>query len=79
VSNPLTAVLLDIAQSHAAALRRQMQVTSRRPGYAHEIVEGTCGPDVTVSDIRRTFYDPYFGGRDAWVRDGHFGCVVHTD
>ena len=54
-------------------------VTTRRPGYAHETLGGTCAPDVTVEEIRARFYDTYFGGRDAWVRDGHWGCVVHTD
>lgn len=56
-----------------------MEVTNREPGYAHTRVQGTCSPDVTVEDVKRRFYHGYFGGRDAWVRDGKFGCVIHTD
>ena len=54
-------------------------VTGRVPGYAHERLHGTCAPDVTVEEIMRTFYHEYFGGRDAWVSAGRWGCVVHTD
>lgn len=59
--------------------RMRMIVINREHGYAHTRLSGTCGPDVTVKDIQAKFYHPYFGGREAWVRNGHWGCVVHTD
>jgi hypothetical protein len=57
----------------------RIEITSRTPGYAHITLQGVCAPDVTIEEIRKTFYHEYFGGRDAWVRDGLWGCVVHTD
>lgn len=56
-----------------------MTVTHRIPGYAHVTIQGVCSPDVTVEDVKAEFYHWYFEGREAWVRDGRFGCVVHTD
>jgi len=56
-----------------------VRVTSREPGYNHVRLTGTCGPAVTVEDIMRRFYHEYFGGRDAWVDSGRWGCVVHID
>ncbi len=58
---------------------RQMIVTARSAGYAHVAVRGDCSPDITVEDVKKRFYHWYFGGRDAWVRDGRFGCTIHTD
>ena len=42
-------------------------------------MRGICSPDVTVEDVKKRFYHWYFGGRDAWVKDGRFGCTIHTD
>jgi hypothetical protein len=61
------------------ALEKKMEVETRTPGYAHVRLQGTCSPGVTVKDIQEKFYHECFGGRDAWVRDGRWGCVVHTD
>ncbi len=55
------------------------EVTSRAEGYAHCTVQGTCPPDATVQEVKDRFYHWYFGGRDAWVKDGRFGCTIHTD
>jgi uncharacterized protein YceK len=52
-------------------------VVKTEHGYNHDRLSGTCGSDVTVKDIEAKFYHSYFGGRDAWVRDGQWGCVVH--
>lgn len=57
----------------------QMIVTSRIDGYAHTTISGDCSPDVTVEDVQKRFYHSYFGGRHAWVKDGRFGCTIHTD
>jgi len=57
----------------------RMKVTSRSQGYHHVVIVGECDADVTVEDVRRRFYHPQFGGRDAWVTGGRFGCTVHTD
>lgn len=40
---------------------------------------GTCGPDVTVADIKKRYYDSYLGGRGAWVANGKWGAIEHTD
>lgn len=58
---------------------KKILVISRVSGYAHTRYSGTCPPDVTVEDIKSRFYDPCFGGRDAWVRGGEWGCVRHND
>jgi hypothetical protein len=58
---------------------QQMIVTQRGSGYGHCTVSGVCSPDVTVEDVKKRFYHWYFGGRGAWVRDGRFGCTIHTD
>jgi hypothetical protein len=65
--------------SEQAEDRKQITVVNRESGYAHTTFQGTCGPDVTVEDIKKRFYHNYFGGRGAWVRDGHWGAVCHTD
>lgn len=49
------------------------------PGYAHTRYQGTCSANVTVADIEKRIYHSYFGGREAWVRDGRWGAVCHTD
>lgn len=54
-------------------------VEHRSPGYAHVTISGTYTGPATVDDVKDKFYHDYFGGRDAWCRDGKFGCVVHTD
>jgi hypothetical protein len=59
--------------------RKFMEVEHRRPGYANVTISGRCGPDVTKEDVEARFYHSYFGGREAWVKDGRFGCVIHTD
>lgn len=51
----------------------------REVGYAHTRLQGSCAADVTVEEIKGKFYDPYFGGRDAWVENGKWGCVRHDD
>lgn len=58
---------------------KQMVVTDRSHGYGHSTVSGLCSPDVTLEDVRKRFYHSYFGGRAAWVKDGRFGCTIHTD
>lgn len=55
------------------------EVTQRSPGYAHVTVSGTCPADATVQEVEERFFHWYFGGRDAWVKDGRFGCTIHTD
>lgn len=57
----------------------QFRVTDRGNGYGHVTVQGTCPPDATVDEVREHFYHSYFGGRGAWVKDGQFGCTIHTD
>jgi hypothetical protein len=56
-------------------------VTRRIAGYAHEKIEGTYTGTATVEMVKEKFYDPYFGGRDAWIDPAtkRFGCIVHTD
>jgi hypothetical protein len=54
-------------------------VQNREHGYAHVRVNGTYTGPATVDDVRKRFYHDYFGGRDAWCRDGRFGAVIHTD
>jgi len=58
---------------------QQMVVTNREPGWNNTTISGVCSPDVTEADVKKRFYHSYFGGRQAWVRDGRFGCVIHTD
>jgi len=58
---------------------KRITVINREIGYAHVRLQGTCDADVTIEDIEKRFYHEYFGGRSAWVRDGHWGCIVHTD
>lgn len=58
---------------------QQMTITDRSHGWNNTTISGVCSPDVTVEDVKKRFYHDYFGGRQAWVRDGRFGCVVHTD
>jgi len=57
----------------------QITIESSTQGYCHTQIYGSCSQDVTVHDIEERFYDPYFGGRNAWVRDGKFGVIVHND
>ncbi len=55
-------------------------LTKLEVGHAHVRREGVCGPGVTADDIRRRFYDPQFGGRDAYVTSqGYWGAIEHTD
>jgi len=46
--------------------------------YNHKNYSGTCGKSVTVEDIKKRFYHPYFGGRDAKVHNGTFTATEHT-
>jgi len=57
----------------------QITIESSHQGHCHTQIYGSCSQDVTVQDIEQRFYDPYFGGRNAWVRDGKFGVIVHND
>lgn len=57
----------------------QIIVEQRGNGYGHCTVSGVCSPDVTEEDVKKRFYHWYFGGRNAWVKDGRFGCTIHTD
>ena len=54
-------------------------VTDQSHGYNNTTVQGTCPGDATVEEVKARFYHDYFGGRDAWVSDGRFGCTIHTD
>lgn len=54
-------------------------VTDTQPGYAHTRISGTYTGPATVEAVKKRFFHSYFGGRDAWCRDGKFGVVVHTD
>ena len=55
------------------------EVTQRQEGHANVTVWGTCPADATVAEVEERFYHWYFGGRGAWVKDGQFGCTIHTD
>ena len=55
------------------------KVTKSYPGYKHTQIYGECGKDVTVEDIKKQYYHPYFGGRNAWISDGKFGVIMHDD
>jgi len=52
-------------------------VTNTTHGYNHDRISGTYTGPVTVKDVEEKFYHYYFGGREAWARDGSFGCVIH--
>lgn len=52
-------------------------VTSTEHGYNHDRIIGTHTGSVTVKDVEDKFFHDYFGGREAWVKDGRFGCVIH--
>ena len=54
-------------------------VTSRERGHNHIRMQGTFTGSATVEDVKKNFCNEHFGGRDAWVRDGQFGVIVHTD
>jgi hypothetical protein len=56
-----------------------VRVEHREHGYGHVRLTGTCGKHVTVADIENRFHDPYFGGRETWIKDGEWGTVVHID
>jgi len=68
-----------VDDEEAADPRKFMIVETRRAGYANVTIAGRCGPDVTKADVEARFFHSYFGGREAWIRDGRFGCVIHTD
>ena len=69
----------NLPENETVAPEKTMTVTNRMDGYASTTISGTCSPDVTVEDVKKRFYHWYFGGRDAWVKDGRFGCTIHTD
>ena len=52
-------------------------VTNTVHGYNHDTIYGTFTGPATVKDVEDRFYHFYFGGRNAWVKDGKFGCIVH--
>ena len=58
---------------------KEIKVDKIEPAYKHIILSGTCGPEVTVADIEKTQYHPEFGGRKAWVANGRWGAIRHTD
>ena len=60
-------------------MAKHIEITFRENGHAHTRLSGTCAADVTPDDIRERFFNPYLGGRDVWVRDGKWGCIVHND
>lgn len=76
-----TAKALSLLKADGWALKttKQMVVTDRSNGHNNVSVSGVCSPDVTVEDVKKRFYHFYFGGREAWVKDGRFGCTIHTD
>ena len=76
---PDDAMAAMVADGWSLKTTMQMIVTTRSSGYNNTTVSGVCSPDVTVEDVKKRFYHWYFGGRDAWVRDGRFGCTIHTD
>ncbi len=77
---PLPEAMLQMqADGWSLKTTKQMIVTQRSNGYNNVSVSGDCSPDVTVEDIKKRFYHYYFGGRSAWVKDGRFGCTIHTD
>ena len=59
--------------------RKFIKVTRTMPGYHHTDYEGECGPDVTIDDIKKKFYSPYFGGRNARVCNGKWSATRHDD
>lgn len=62
-----------------AERKLSFDVTDRYPGYNQVTVQGVCPADATVEEVKERFYHEYFGGREAWVKDGRFGCVIYTD
>jgi hypothetical protein len=54
---------------------KEIRVTKKTPGYAHTTLEGVCGVEVTVQDIRKEIYHPMFGGRGASVHDGKWIAI----
>jgi hypothetical protein len=64
---------------HAETKVERISITSCDRGYAHTRLQGSCSADVTVEEIKKEFYHEYFGGRDAWVSNGKWGCVRHDD
>lgn len=58
---------------------KNIHITSTQIGYAHTRFEGVYTGPVTVADIKKKIYHPYFGGRDAWCKDGYWGAVRHDD
>ena len=54
-------------------------VEHREPGYKNSRISGTYIGSATVEDVKKQFFHSYFGGREAWIKDGRFGCVVHLD
>lgn len=58
---------------------KRITVEDTQYGYAHTRYSGACSSDVTVDDIKKRFYHSYFGGREAWVKDGRWSAVCHTD
>ncbi len=59
--------------------KKEIKTEERTPGWNHIEYRGTCGPDVTVQDIKDKFYHPFFGGRGARVGNGKWFAVRHTD
>lgn len=47
-------------------------------GYGTEHLSGTYTGPATAKDVEARFFGP-LGGREAWARDGQWGCVVYTD
>jgi hypothetical protein len=55
------------------------EVINREPGYNNVSISGTYTGPATEQHVKDRFYHSYFGGREAWCKDGKWGCVVHID
>jgi len=56
----------------------RVEILVVRPGYAHCLYEGRCR-NITLEELCKLFVHPMFGGRSAWIRDGLFSIIRHTD
>lgn len=58
-------------------MEKSFTVEHTEHGYNHDRLSGTYTGDVTAEDVAKEFYHWYTGGRDAWAKDGKWGCIVH--
>ena len=54
-------------------------VTSSIHGHANVEHAGIYTGTATSELVAKTYYHPFFGGRQAWAVGGRWGCVVHLD